>query len=373
MERSSATVTYDDSQTDLTALKAAVVEEGYSLVPVEQENKPSAEAPPVADAVQAYQTVSSHFAIQGMSCANCAAAIEKIFKKRPGFHAAVVNFPLERLTVEHDPAVSEHDIVQVVADAGYTAIPAASEGGKISFAIQGMTCANCAAAIEKAFSKVSGIKKVAINFSLEKGFVEFDEAILTGQAVLQVVQDAGYQAVQEAEKGAVNAVARKEKFRFFFALAMTIPLVVFMYTMPFGHLATNYAMFALATLVQFVSGRSFYEGAYHSLKNRSTNMDVLIALGISAAYFYSVYSLFFINPHAHAFFDSSAMLITFILLGKMLEARAKGKTGQALQKLLSLQADGARITANGKEEMVPASSIKNRRYRLCPARRKNTG
>lgn len=93
LERSSATVTYDDSQTDLTALKAAVVEEGYSLVPVEQENKPSAEAPPVADAVQAYQTVSSHFAIQGMSCANCAAAIEKIFKKDPAFTLRLSTFP----------------------------------------------------------------------------------------------------------------------------------------------------------------------------------------------------------------------------------------------------------------------------------------
>ena len=127
--------------------------------------------------------------------------------------------------------------------------------------------------------------------------------------------------------------------------------------MPFGHVGTNYAMFALATLVQVVSGRTFYEGAYHSLKNRSTNMDVLVSLGISAAYLYSVYSLFFIDPHAHTFFDSSAMLITFILVGKMLEARAKGKTGQALQKLMSLQADRARVLKNGTEQMVPASSV----------------
>ena len=357
LEHSSATITYDDSQTDIETLQSAIVEEGYSLVPVEQDTTPSAESAPETVTVQSVQTKNSHFAIQGMSCANCASAIEKVFKNKPGINKAVVNFPMERLTIDHDPAVSEHDIVQIVSDAGYTAVPAAGEGGKISFAIQGMTCANCAAAIEKAFAKVIGIKKVAINFSLEKGFVEFDEGILTAQAVLQVVQDAGYHAVQDTEKGAAGAVARKEKFRFFFALAMTSPLVVFMYTMPFGHLATNYVMFGLATLVQFVSGRSFYEGAYHSLKNRSTNMDVLIALGISAAYFYSVYSLFFINPHAHAFFDSSAMLITFILLGKMLEARAKGKTGQALQKLLSLQADHARIVRNGTEEMVPASSI----------------
>jgi Cu+-exporting ATPase len=111
--------------------------------------------------------------------------------------------------------------------------------------------------------------------------------------------------------------------------------------------------------VQFVSGSAFYSGAYHSLKNRSTNMDVLIALGISAAYFYSVFSLFFRGPYYPTFFDSSALLITFILLGKMLEARAKGKTGQALQKLLSLQADQARLIEDGKERMVSTSLIKS--------------
>jgi len=159
LEDSSAAVTFDDAAVEPGKFKEAIIEEGYSLVPVEEEHKPSAEAHQVTDAVQSIQTISSHFAIQGMSCANCAAAIEKAFKKNPGIHRAVVNFPLERLTVEHEPAVSEHDIVQLVSEAGYTAVPVACEGGKVSFAIQGMTCANCAAAIEKAFSKVAGIKK----------------------------------------------------------------------------------------------------------------------------------------------------------------------------------------------------------------------
>jgi Cu+-exporting ATPase len=221
-----------------------------------------------------------------------------------------------------------------------------------------MSCVNCAQSIEKAFKGAAGIKSVAINFSLEKGFVEFDEALTDRQKILERVKDAGYSAIEAGEEQRASGIARREKFRFFFALALTIPLVAFMYLMPFGHVGTNYVNFVLATLVQFVSGITFYSGAYHSLKNRSTNMDVLIALGISAAYFYSVFSLFFINPHAHTFFDSSAMLITFILLGKMLEARAKGKTSQALQKLLSLQADQARLIENNKERMVAASLVK---------------
>ena len=203
-----------------------------------------------------------------------------------------------------------------------------------------------------------GITSATVNFSLEKGFVEYDGEQLSEDAVLQVVRDAGYGATKGATGKAKKNICKKEKFRFLFALICTVPLVVLMYTMPFGHVGTNYAMFALATLVQIFSGRTFYEGAYHSLKNRSTNMDVLVSLGISSAYLYSVYSLFFIDPHAHTFFDSSAMLITFILVGKMLEARAKGKTGQALQKLMSLQADRARVFKNGTEQMVPASSVR---------------
>jgi len=293
LENSCATVTFDDTAVALDTLHAAIIEEGYSIVP------PEAAAPAQPEAGG-----------------------------------------------------------EAIAAADGTAKPAVGKIGKIAFKIEGMSCVNCARTIEKAFARVAGIQNVSINFSLEKGFVEFDETLLDAPSVLRVVNDAGYSAVAEGDTQTGSSVARKEKFRFFFALALTAPLVVFMYTMPFGHLQTNYVMFALATLVQFVSGVTFYEGAWHSLKNRSTNMDVLIALGISAAYFYSVFSLFFIDPHAHAFFDSSAMLITFILLGKMLEARAKGKTGQALQKLLSLQADRARLLENGKERMVAASSVK---------------
>ncbi len=288
LEANSATVTFDDAIASLEKFREAIVEEGYSLVPV-QEEVASTEAPePSGEAgIKApdLDTVISHFAISGMSCVNCSAAIEKGFRNYPGVIKATVNFAIEKLTVEH---------VAVGQPAGHHR--------------------------ESAGPRVCGVNRC--------------------------------QAKDDA------AIARKEKFRFLFALCLTVPLVVLMYTMPFGHVGTNYAMFALATLVQIVSGRTFYEGAYHSLKNFSTNMDVLIALGITAAYGYSVISLFVLDPHAHAFFDSSAMLITFILLGKMLEARAKGKTGQALEKLLSLQADKARVLVNGREDMVPATSVR---------------
>ena len=288
LEANSATVTFDDGTASLEKFREAIIEEGYSLEPVQQDVSSPEEPPPPVEArasAPAADTVISHFSIQGMSCVNCSAAIEKGFRNYPGVIRATVNFAIEKLTVEHAPSVSP-------------------------------------------------------------------------QAIIAKVKDLGYTASTEVMAKDDTAVARKEKFRFLFAACLTAPLVVLMYTMPFGHVGTNYAMFALATLVQIVSGRTFYEGAYHSLKNLSTNMDVLIALGITAAYGYSVISLFLIDPHAHSFFDSSAMLITFILLGKMLEARAKGKTGQALEKLLSLQADKARVLVNGREDMVAATSVR---------------
>lgn len=283
LSESSATVTFDDTSTSLEEFKTAIMEEGFSLAPVREKHITSEARDKAATVPE--DAVISQFSISGMSCVNCAATIEKGFKNCNGVYKAVVNFAIERLSVEHSPDLSETDIIAKVAAMGYRAAPA-------------------------------------------------------------------------AERKTATTIAAKEKFRFIFALTLTTPLVILMYTMPFGHAGTNYAMFILATLVQFISGRTFYEGAYHSLKNRSANMDVLVSLGISAAYFYSVFSLFFIDPQLHTFFDSSAMLITFILLGKMLEARAKGKTGEALEKLLSLQANQARVLQNGQEMMIQASAVK---------------
>jgi len=325
LEHSNTEVTYEDGSTSVDRMKQAIVEEGYSTDgPVQEQLIKEEEKPEPLK-----KSATATFKVEGMTCANCAQTIEKGLRKVKGIREAIVNFPLERLSVTYDDTLVDPDsIAGEVSLLGYAAIPEKKEGsGVIKFRIEGMTCANCAQTIERALSRAPGIKSVVVNFSTERGVVEFDESILDKNKILEVMKNAGYLGIEDVEGKAGGAVARKEKFRFFFALTLSIPMVVLMYTMPLGG-NTNYAVFVLATLVQFVSGSAFYRGAYFSLKNYSSNMDVLIALGISAAYFYSVYSLLFINPHAHAFFDTSALLITFILLGKMLEARAKGKTGQ---------------------------------------------
>lgn len=359
LEDSCAIVTYDDEMAGLDNLKVAIIEEGYSLDPQDENAVSHRSEKAVVDDSPSSETTVSRFVIHGMSCVNCASTIEKGLKDFPGIYNCSVNFPIQQLTVEHDPSVTIEDICKKVTNIGYKAYTSIEpKSCEIVFRIEGMSCANCAMTIEKALAKISGIKSVSINFSLQKGFIEFDTTLIDKPSVLQVVRDTGYRVVEEVETKKEPLEAHKQWFRFFFALSLTAPLVSLMYTMPFGHAQTNYVIFGLATLVQFVSGRSFYAGAYHSLKNRSTNMDVLISIGISSAYFYSVFSLFFLDPYAHTFFDSSAMLITFILLGKMLEARARGKTTQALEKLLSLQADRARVLKNGNECLLPASSVK---------------
>jgi Cu+-exporting ATPase len=295
LEELSATVTFDDGIASLEKLQEAIVEEGYTLEPQEESEEGS----------------------------------------------------------EAEGSTGEE-----TTDVSTTETAPSADGANVSFDIVGMSCANCAGTIEKAFAKVDGVQNVSINFSMEKGYVNYDDSVLDKQAVLQVVNNAGYRALEDAGEDAEKEFAKREKFRFFFALIFTTPLVILMYVSPFECDVTNYIMFGLATLVQVVSGRTFYEGAYHSLKNRSTNMDVLVALGIAASYFYSVFSIFFLDPHAHTFFDTSGMIVTFILLGKMLEARAKGKTGEALKKLLSLQADKACLLENGEECIVAASDVK---------------
>ncbi len=323
--------------------------------------------------------------VYGMMCPHCERAVTMALEKLPGVSDVDASFKQEQVSLTLDPIqTTPEQIKTIIVEEGYFLVPqtppediqgedqaaaitesaiepetAPPIGGdkfcEISFNISGMSCANCALAIEKAFKKADGIQSTTINLPLEKGFVTYDPKALDENGVLDIVRQAGYSASQ----GADNAVedGATEKFRFFFALGLTVPMMAIMHLGLFDMATTHYIMFGLATLVQFVSGRAFYEGAWYSLKNRTANMDVLISLGISAAYFYSVFSLFFIDPANPLFFDSSAMLITFIMVGKMLEAKAKGQTGQALKELLALNPDTARLLKNGEEKIVPAAMV----------------
>ena len=232
------------------------------------------------------------------------------------------------------------------------------------FNIRGMTCSHCVASVEKALVNAPGVSSVGVNLTAERARVEFDPAVTGQEAIFKAVFEAGYKALSVDED--TGDVEKKELQLFFFSLALTIPVVILNMGDMLGwkvlgyHSSLPYILAFMATLVQFGPGLPFYRGAVKALKVGDANMDVLVSLGITAAYGFSMLDLFFLHGGKY-FFETSAMLITFIRLGKLLESRVKGKASSALRKLAELQADKARllVTEDGKqvEKEVAARSV----------------
>lgn len=296
-------------------------------------------------------------AIKGMSCVNCANGIEKAISKLSGVENAKVNFASEKLTVQINPnKITEKDIQKQIKKLGYQ-IPKRNLVNE-QFKVQGMSCTNCALAIEKRLGKISGIEKFNVSFANEEVQVEYDPQEVNQEYIFSQIKDAGYEPITTELKEISTDENKKERNQLIFSGIMTLCQIILMWFFPMTA-STIYLMFFIATIVQFSVGLSFYKGAYHALKNGSTNMDVLVSLGITAAYGYSVMTtfpnIFFAGP---TFFETSVMLITFIKLGKFLESRAKGKATQALKELFALQADKARLVSEGQEKEIPASQVK---------------
>lgn len=237
---------------------------------------------------------------------------------------------------------------------------------KVSLNVSGMHCASCAIIIDKSLSKLDGVRQASVNFSTSKASVEFDEKSLNEQELVNAVKSAGYSAelaLQKQDPERQALLQRKEinslRNSFLLSLAFALPaFVIGMLLMPLGIEVPfeGFVLFLLATPVQFIVGFQFYKGAWASLKNRTASMDTLIAIGTSAAYFMSVYNIFF-NPMAGQYFETSAILITLVVLGKWLEAIAKGKTSEAIKKLMGLAPKTAIVIRNGKEILVSVDSI----------------
>jgi Cu+-exporting ATPase len=230
------------------------------------------------------------------------------------------------------------------------------ELGSEQFKVSGMTCANCALTIEKKLRGTPGVEAANVNFASETVSVKFDPKIINLQQIFAKVKDAGYIPLAGKEKEQEDERLTRERNWLIVSMAAAVPAMA-LSMMPMTK-TVDYLLLVVATIIQFTAGWSFYRGAYHSLKNKSANMDVLVSMGITAAWGYSVLTsfpeIFFEGP---MFFDTSLALIAFIRLGKYLEARAKGKASQALKRLLELQADKARIVINGEERNVAASDV----------------
>lgn len=238
---------------------------------------------------------------------------------------------------------------------------------KADLRLMGMSCASCASRIERSLKVLPGVASASVNFAAEKATVEYDPLKVTILDMTKAVADLGYDAMESTdENGSDSEKARRERevkvLRFFFASAaiLSLPLVAFMFGDVFGlpvpgFLRNKLFQFALATPVQFIIGYQFYRGSYHALKARSANMDVLIAMGTSAAYFYSVAATFFIE--GDTYYETSSVIITLIILGRLLEAIAKGRTSEAIKKLMGLRAKTARVIREGREVEIPVEDV----------------
>lgn len=311
------------------------------------------------------------FGITGMSCASCVSRIEKGLRKKEGVQDVVVNLALEKAVVEFDETkFSGKDAVNTITDLGYGVIEEQPpQKGKTELNITGMSCASCVNRVEKSLKEIPGVQIATVNLSAEKAYIEYDPTMTNTASMIKVVEKAGYGAVAagsaDREKEIRQKEIRKLKITFFTSALLSLPLLLAMISgllkIPAALLHTPWFQFALATPVQFFIGWRFYKNAYHSLKAASPGMDLLVAMGTSAAYFFSVYNGFFkeIPPGSRAelYFEASALVLTLVLLGKYLEAAAKGKTSEAIKKLIGLQPKLARVIRGGKELDIPVEQV----------------
>jgi len=303
--------------------------------------------------------------ITGMTCANCVAAVERNLKNIKGVSAANVNLSYERATVECDPSLSSlEDFLARIDRAGYGVAT-----GELDLLIQRMSDDTDARRLEKQLAGLDGVVEAAVSYTTEHARLNYIPTIIGHNELQRAVKNAGFEAVvsgdgvEDAEGLARAREIAQQRHYLTVGLVFTLPLFIFSMARDFGLLPgwvhdpwADWLMFALATPVQFYVGWQYYLGAFKSLRNRSANMDVLIAMGSSAAYFFSILVLLDLVP-GHVYFETSAVIITLIKLGKYLEARAKGRTSEAIKKLISLRAKTAHVIRDGEEIDVPAEDV----------------
>jgi Cu+-exporting ATPase len=315
----------------------------------------------MAEEASPKKSEKTHIHITGMACTTCAATIQKGLAETPGVEQAKVNFASEKAFIEYDPSkVDLSKIKNTISRLGY-----GTATKKSIFPVGGMTCASCVARVEQALSIVPGVISANVNLASEKATVEYIEGVELAD-LRRSVKEAGYELGSEAETlEDVTTASQREirtiRNRFIVAAVLAGTIMALMWT-PF-FTGKPYLLWALATPVQFWAGLRFYRGTWGALRHRTADMNTLIAVGTSAAYFYSMIAVLFPGLLAagglepHLYFDTSAMIIALILLGRFLEARARGQTSEAIKKLIGLQPKTALVIRDGKEMGIPAEDV----------------
>ena len=307
--------------------------------------------------------------VKGMTCASCVATVEKGLKRIQGVSSVGVNLATEKATVTYDPSkASLRDFIEETKKLGYEVLVE-----KATIPVKGMTCASCVATVEKSIKKLEGVLEVNVNLATEKATVEFVPTITSLGDIKRAIRDAGYEpleveeAVEDREKEARLKEMRELRTRFLVGVFLSVPIFLGSFPEWFPwvpeFLTNFYVLLTLAVPVQFWVGARFYRGFIAALRHRSADMNTLIAVGTSAAFFYSLAVTFFPDFFAskgiplEVYYDTAAVIITLIILGRYLEAKAKGETSEAIRKLMGLKPKTARVVRDGKEVDIPVDEV----------------
>lgn len=315
--------------------------------------------------------------VQGMTCASCVRRVETGLKKLDGIFEANVNLSTEKVTLKYDENIIKiNEIIKSIEAMGYDAYPANVE--KATLPVGGMTCAACVRRVENGIKKTEGVTSVAVNLATEKVTVEYDSDVVSLSVIKKQIIDLGYK-VFEVEKETSQDREREAREREMkkltndFILAAILTTIVMIGSLPhmigeWGHwvpeiLTMPLTLLLLTTPVQFISGWRFYKGAYAALSHGASDMNVLVAMGTTSAWVYSAAMTLFPNfltglgfPY-QLYFDASTMIVTLILLGRLLEAKAKGKTSEAIRRLMGMQPKTARVIRNEQEMDIPIEDV----------------
>ncbi|MGB9940147.1 heavy metal translocating P-type ATPase [Methanosarcina sp.] len=309
--------------------------------------------------------------VSGMTCSACAANIERVLKKKAGVDSVVVNLELGRAKVDFDPSlISPKEIEEGIESIGYKV-----EKDTVTLSLEGMSCASCAANIEKVLNKTGGVISASVNFPLEKAVVEFDSARISVREIIAAVRGIGYGAsvraetvdYEDREQISREAEIRRQRNNLITAAVLGIPVAIGNMGMMFPFLSEfipsfffdPIVLFILSTLILIFPGRQFFVGTFKGFRHGVTDMDLLIAGGTGSAYLISVAATFFdLGPgYDTLYYDTVALLILFIVLGRYLEVRARGRTSEAIRKLMGLRAKTSRILVDGLEKEVPVEEV----------------
>jgi len=305
--------------------------------------------------------------VTGMTCAMCVATIEKALKKLPGVEGASVNLGTETATVKYDPEkVSMDDLIKAIEETGYGV---ARESREVLVNVGGMTCAMCVATIEKALKKLPGIEEASVNLGSERARVVYDPNLLGMEEIRHAIEETGYQYLgvageerRDTAKEATERYVGELKRRVYIGFSTGALLLLLTYGGLLGLPVEEipqllFIQFIIATPVMYYAAKPIFLAAYRSLRNRTLNMDVMYAMGTGAAYLASVLATFGVLPPGYVFYEAAVLLAAFLMLGRLLETRAKGRTSEAIKKLMGMQAKTALVIRDGEEREMPVDEV----------------